>query len=153
MENKKIKVKLFVGYKRYRTIEVDKSEVEKIRAINRLTWRDLKKEERQKESMEKENIVIESLEDVEKECENVPDLTAVNPLAKLVEEDEEREKYAPLYNAILQLTERQQQLVKMVYFNEMSQDEVAEYFGVTKSSISNAMQRIYATLKKFLENF
>ena len=74
-------------------------------------------------------------------------------MAKLVEEDEEREKYAPLYNAILQLTERQQQLVKMVYFNEMSQDEVAEYFGVTKSSISNAMQRIYATLKKFLENF
>ena len=104
MENKKVKVKLFVGYKRYRTIEVYKSEVEKIRAINRLTWRDLKKEERQKESMEKENIVIESLEDVEKECENVPDLTAVNPLAKLVEEDEEREKYAPLYNAILQLT-------------------------------------------------
>ena len=91
MENKKVKVKLFVGHKRYRTIEVDKSEVEKIRAINRLTWRDLKKEERQKESMEKENIVIESLEDVEKECENVPDLTAVNPLAKLVEEDEERE--------------------------------------------------------------
>ena len=106
MKNKKVKVKLFVGYKRYRTIEVDKS-----------------------------------------------DLTAVNPLAKLVEEDEEREKYEPLYNAILQLTERQQQLVKMVYFNEMSQDEVAEYFGVTKSSISNAMQRIYATLKKFLENF
>lgn len=153
MENKKVKVKLFVGYKRYRTIEVDKSEVEKIRAINRLTWRDLKKEERQKESMEKENIVIESLEDVEKECENVPDLTAVNPLAKLVEEDEEREKYEPLYNAILQLTERQQQLVKMVYFNEMSQDEVAKYFGVKKSSISDAMQRIYASLKKNLENF
>ena len=51
MESKKVKVKLVVGYKQYRVIEVEESEVEKIREVNRMTWRELKQEVRKKESM------------------------------------------------------------------------------------------------------
>lgn len=51
MESKKVKVKLVVGYKQYRVIEVEESEVEKIREVNRMTWRELKQEMRKKESM------------------------------------------------------------------------------------------------------
>ena len=47
--------------------------------------------------------------------------------------------HAPLYQAIAQLTERQQEMVRMVYFEGMSQDEVAKHFGITKAAVSNAM--------------
>ena len=71
----------------------------------------------------------------------------------MIEAEEKQEKYAPLYQAIAQLTERQQEMVRMVYFEGMSQDEVAKHFGIAKSSVSEAMQRIYASLKRFLEKF
>ena len=70
MESKKVKVKLVVGYKQYRVIEVEESEVEKIREVNRMTWRELKQEMRKKESMVKANIVVDSIEDIEEEFEN-----------------------------------------------------------------------------------
>ena len=130
MESKKVKVKLVVGYKQYRVIEVEESEVEKIREVNRMTWRELKQEMRKKESMAKANIVVDSIEDIEEEFESIKAQRA-----------EKQEKYAPLYQAIAQLTERQQEMVRMVYFEGMSQDEVAKHFGITKAAVSNAMQR------------
>ena len=148
MKNKKVKVKLVVGYKQYRVIEVEESEVEKIHEVNRMTWRELKQEIRKKESMAKANIVVDSIEDIEEEFESIP-----NPNDEMIEAEEKQEKYAPLYQAIAQLTERQQEMVRMVYFEGMSQDEVAKHFGITKAAVSNAMQRIYTTLKKFLEKF
>ena len=42
-------------------------------------------------------------------------------------------------------------MVQMVFFEYKSKDEVAEHFGISKQAISNAMQRIYAALKKILE--
>ena len=55
--------------------------------------------------------------------------------------------------ALKQLNERQQEMVQMVYFEDKTQDEVAEHYGISKQAVSNAMQRIYATLKKILEKF
>ena len=114
MESKKVKVKLVVGYKQYRVIEVEESEVEKIREVNRMTWRELKQEMRKKESMVKANIVVDSIEDIEEEFESIPDPNAVNPIDEMIEAEEKQEKYAPLYQAIAQLTERQQEMVRMV---------------------------------------
>ena len=50
-----------------------------------------------------------------------------------------------------QFIESEQAMVQMVFFEDKSQDEVAEYFGISKQAVSNAMQRIYAALKKILE--
>ena len=64
-------------------------------------------------------------------------------------EREERELTKKrLYVAISKLNERQQQIVKMVYFENLSQEEVSRRLGVNKQAISNAMQRIYASIKK-----
>ena len=69
----------------------------------------------------------------------------------LVEREETIGKTAALHNAIGQLTERQKEMVKMVYFEGKTQEEVAAYYGVGKQAVSNAMQRIYAALKRNLE--
>lgn len=67
----------------------------------------------------------------------------------------EREERALMKNrlhmAISMLNDRQQQMVKMVYFENLTQEEVARRLGVNKQAISNAMQRIYASIKKNLE--
>ena len=56
-----------------------------------------------------------------------------------------------VWKAISKLTPRQQEMVKMIYFEGKSQEEVRLYYGIAKSSMSEAIQRIHATLKKFLE--
>lgn len=71
--------------------------------------------------------------------------------AAYIERETTKEEYAELHKVIKRLTPRQQQIVQMVYFEDKTQEEVAEHFGASKQTISNAMQRIYATLKKFLE--
>lgn len=67
-----------------------------------------------------------------------------------IEQETTKEEYAELHKAIRQLTPRQQEMVKLVYFEGKTQEEVAKKYGVDKSAVSHAMQRIYATLKKFL---
>lgn len=56
-----------------------------------------------------------------------------------------------LHTAISMLNERQQQIVKLVYFENLTQEEVASLYGVDGSAIRHAMQRIHASLKKYLE--
>ncbi len=149
MENKKVKVKLVTGFKKYKVIEVEEHEVEKIREVNRMTWREIDKEKRRKEKLAKNGIVITSLEALEEECETIADTSTIDPLSQLTKEEERKEKNERLYAAMEHLTERQKQFVKLIYFEDKSQDEVALQFGVSKSAISHAMERIYATLKKF----
>ena len=71
--------------------------------------------------------------------------------ADYIEQETTKEEYAELHKAIRQLTPRQQEMVKLVYFEGKTQEEVAKHYGVTKQAISNAMQRIYSSLKKFME--
>ena len=68
-----------------------------------------------------------------------------------IENEERISNQERLHKAILQLTPRQQEMIRMVYFEGKTQEDLAQYYGVGKQAISNAMQRIYATLKKFLE--
>lgn len=64
-----------------------------------------------------------------------------------IAEEEKRELYA----AIAKLTPRQKELVRLIYFEEKTQEEVAVSLSMSKQAVSNAMQRIYASLQKFLE--
>lgn len=153
MENKKVKVKLVVGYRKYQVIEVDESEVEKIREVNRMTWRELDKEKHRKANFEKNGMTLTSLEAMQEECEVIADTNYTDPLEEIIEEEDKKERYGRLYEAMKSLNERQKVFVKLIYFEGKSQDEVAELFGITKAAVSNAMQRIYATLKKILEKF
>ena len=63
-------------------------------------------------------------------------------------DEEEKQK---LYSAISKLTPRQQAIVKMVYFEGISQEKVSAMLGVTKSAISHSLERIYGALRRILE--
>lgn len=71
--------------------------------------------------------------------------------ADYIEQETTKEEYAELHKAIRQLTPRQQEMVKLVYFEGKTQEEVANLLGIDGSSVRHAMQRIYATLRKNLE--
>ena len=48
-------------------------------------------------------------------------------------------------------TERQQYLIREIYFNGRTQSEIAAAMGATKQAVSNAVRRALASLKKILK--
>lgn len=66
-----------------------------------------------------------------------------------IENEPKREEYEKLCKSIAQLTKRQQEFVKLIYFEGKTQEEVWKKYGIAKSSMSEAMKRIYAALKIF----
>ena len=68
--------------------------------------------------------------------------------------DFEREETAEqVRRAIACLTEKQQLLIRLRYYEDKSLVEIAAAFGVTKSAITHQFETIHRTLKKILENF
>lgn len=65
-------------------------------------------------------------------------------------EEAEREKTA-LHRAVSMLNERQQYLIKALYFNGKTQGEIAVETGATKQAVSNAVRRALTSLKKILK--
>lgn len=91
---------------------------------------------------------LDKLVDCEVEIEDIDsDLES-----KYIEQETKEEESARLREAIATLNDRQQEMVRMIYFEGKTQEEVAKRFAVGKQAISNAMQRIYAQLEKKLKN-
>ena len=63
-----------------------------------------------------------------------------------------KESAAELYELIQKLSPHQQEIIKAVYFDGESQQNVANRMGITKQAVNNSLLRALATLKKFLEN-
>lgn len=55
-----------------------------------------------------------------------------------------------ILDAIKKLTPRQQEMVRLIYWECKSQKDLCEIYGVSKQAINNALDRIHKTLKKFL---
>ncbi len=53
--------------------------------------------------------------------------------------------------ALKKLTPRQQEMVRLLYWEGKSQKDLCEIYGVSKQAISNALDRIHNTLKKILK--
>ena len=69
--------------------------------------------------------------------------------ARYIEEETQNEEKEKLYEAISKLTARQQEFVRMIFFEGKTQEEVAGLYGVDKSAISkNAKPRKRKCLKK-----
>ena len=149
-ERKKVKVKYYTDVKHYTIIEVYEDEIEAVRRANRITWKEDHSQRQKREYLNKKGIAICSLEDIDSDGSWIED-GRQNAEQKMVEAETRKEEYEKLHKAIKQLTERQQELVKLIYFQGWSQDAVAKKMGITKAAVSNAMQRIYANLKKILE--
>ena len=69
----------------------------------------------------------------------------------LLAEEERNEQMEKLHSAIACLTERQQYLIREIYFNGRTQSEIAAAMGATKQAVSNAVRRALASLKKILK--
>lgn len=71
--------------------------------------------------------------------------------ADLLAAEERNEQMEKLHSAIECLTERQQYLIREIYFNGRTQGEIAAAMGATKQAVSNAVRRALASLKKILK--
>lgn len=67
--------------------------------------------------------------------------------ADYIEQETTKEEYAELHKAIRQLTSRQQEIVKMIYFEGKTQKEVAKVLGITQGAVSLALAKSIAQLK------
>ncbi len=63
-------------------------------------------------------------------------------------DEEEKER---LYKAIEQLTPRQQEMVRLFYFEKKSQREIAEILDIDYRTVQEAMERLKASLKRNFE--
>lgn len=58
-----------------------------------------------------------------------------------------------ILNALIkELTERQKTVLNLVYFEEMRQQDVADYLGIKQQSVNDLLNRALKTMKKKTEN-
>lgn len=57
-----------------------------------------------------------------------------------------------LHVLIKELTERQKMVLHLVYFEEMRQQDVADYLGIKQQSVNDLLNRALKTMKKKAEN-
>ena len=57
-----------------------------------------------------------------------------------------------LHALIKELTERQKMVLNLVYFEEMRQQDVADYLGIKQQSVNDLLKRALKTMKKKAEN-
>lgn len=142
-----MKKKVYYKLNRYQVtkVEVETAEQEQaVKMLNRDTDRFAKSEDTYRER-------YASLDEMYEETGYEPADDNPNPEEQFIESERQAEIKKQVHKALRQLNPRQQAMVQMVFFEDKSQDEVAEYFGISKQAVSNAMQRIYAALKKILE--
>ena len=58
-----------------------------------------------------------------------------------------------ILNALIkELTERQKTVLNLVYFEEMRQQDIADYLGIKQQSVNDLLNRALKTMKKKAEN-
>lgn len=75
----------------------------------------------------------------------------INIEENFISQEEYFEKTGALREAIQTLNERQKFIIQEIYFKEKSKSAVAKQLGIQPSALSQALCRIMAKLKKFLQ--
>ena len=70
-----------------------------------------------------------------------------SPEARILKRERERE----LYGALFRLSEREQKILSMTYWLDMTSEEVAQELGMTSDAVRAALSRSRKTLKKYLD--
>lgn len=68
---------------------------------------------------------------------------------KHIEEETKNEELKKLYIAISQLTDKEQEFIKMVYFEEKTTIEIGKMFGISHQAVSKIKKKILKKLKLF----
>lgn len=142
-----MKKKVYYKLNRYKVAKVEVETVEQeqsVKILNREMDRFAKSEDTYYEK-------CSSLDEMYEETGFEPADDTPSPEEQFIESERQAEIKKQVHKAIRQLNPRQQAMVQMIFFEEKSQDDVAAYFGISKSAVSHATERIFATLKKHLE--
>ncbi len=104
--------------------------------------------------MERKDKLIERKEtrrhqSLDKSLENGWDVA--DPRSDVQAQVERNEAISRLHNAIAALSPKQRELLRLAYFENMPQTEIAARKGVRKTAINNRLTRILARLKKLLD--
>ena len=148
MNENKVKVKLALGIRKYKEIEVDAKDVPTIQKVNRLIWRESDKEKRSKKQLQDAGITICSLEAVERGGAFIEDSTQ-SVLESLMIEETEKEKSQLCNNAMKCLTEKQRYVVYQVFWEEKTLRQIAKDLKVHPSTIADTYAAAMKKLKKF----
>ena len=70
-----------------------------------------------------------------------------SPETRIVKREQEKE----LHGALQKLSEREQKILTMTYWLDMSAEEIAKEFGMTAEAVWASLSRSRKTLKKYLE--
>lgn len=86
------------------------------------------------------------------DCEMAESLDLLEDKSLSVMENYETKlSHNKIENAIKQLTPRQQEMVKLIYWEGKSQKELCEIYGVKKQAVNDAIKRIHNHLRKILD--
>ena len=142
-----MKKKVYYKLNRYQVTEVEvetEKQEQAVKMLNRDTDRFAKSEDTYRERCYSLDEMCE-----EKGYELASD--TLSPEEQMIHDSEQNELKELIQKAIEKLKPRQREMVFMIFFEEKTQAEVAEYYGITESAVSQSMDRIYASLKKILK--
>lgn len=66
-----------------------------------------------------------------------------------IEQEIQKEEYANLHAAIDTLTTKEQQIVRMIYFEGKNQNAVGAMLGISQQAVSKALGKIFEKIKSF----
>ncbi len=124
-------------------VEVSEEIAKQYRESMREEWRNDAYEKYYSKSLEG---IIEAGRDFEDERYNVEETIADAEIERI-----KNLRLENLHKALDSLLPEQKELLTEIYFNGVTQREIAEREGVDESAISKRMERIYKRLKKFFE--
>lgn len=70
-------------------------------------------------------------------------------LDEIISKEEEAEKHERLINALSLLTDKQMEVIKMTFLENMSRDEIAENLGISRDSVKDRLNGALKKLKKY----
>lgn len=76
---------------------------------------------------------------------------AVDTESEYIEKETRREEYARLREAIRHLRPRQQEMIRMIYFEGISQEDAANKLEIAQASVSITLNRAIENLKKVMK--
>ena len=85
-----------------------------------------------------------------KECGVEIIYEAINLEEQVIQEEKIAEETVRVHNAIKRLEVRDQQIVRMFYFENLNKEQIAQKLGVSHQAISKRMKKIHEILKSFL---
>ncbi len=106
------------------------------------------RKQRMREYRAKNKIVVSSIEGLEEKGFEVAD-ESQDFLTSLIDLEEENERKTLLAKALSCLKEQDKQIVQLYFYDNKTQDEIADILGVSRQYISKKIKQILEKLKQF----